>query len=158
MFSGFYQDPELTAGVCRNQWIHTNDMGYLDEDGHLHFIASKKNTIHLGRVAGRISSLEIESIINSHDEVTEAVVVGVPNEGDDEDIKAVVVPGEATDLTPIHVSEYCEKQLTYHKLPRYIEFRDELPRSTSGKVRKKKLRDTSSADVWDRESGYNLNR
>jgi acyl-CoA synthetase (AMP-forming)/AMP-acid ligase II len=158
MLQGFYEDDELTVEICRNQWIHTNDVGYVDEDGYLYFVASKKNTIHLGRVAGRISSLEIESVIESHPAVEEAVVFGVSASGEDEAIKAVVVPEEGATVSPIDVSEHCEKQLTYHKLPRYVELRSDLPRSASGKVRKDQLRDTSSPDIWDRESGYDLNR
>ena len=160
MFQGFHDDPELTAEVCRNQWIHTNDVGYVDEDGYLYFVASKTNTIHLGRVAGRISSLEIESVIESHPAVEESVVFGVVGNGDDGDeaIKALVVPAEGERVSPIDVSEHCEKQLTYHKLPRFIEVRDSLPRSPSGKVRKDRLRHEEGADVWDRESGYDLTR
>lgn len=158
MFREFYEAPELTAKVCRNQWIHTNDVGYVDEDGYLYFVASKKNTIHLGRVAGRISSLEIESVIESHPDVREAVVFGVADGAGEEVIKAVVTPVEGRRVSPVDVSEHCEKQLTYHKLPRFVEIRDELPRTASGKVRKDLLRDTSSAAVWDRESGYDLNR
>jgi acyl-CoA synthetase (AMP-forming)/AMP-acid ligase II len=157
MFHGFYDDDERTVEVCRNQWIHTNDVGYVDEDGYLYFVASKRNTIHIGRVAGRISSLEIESVIESHPGVRAAVVFGV-TDGAGEAIKAVAVPTEGTTLGPIEISEHCEKQLTYHKLPRYIEIRPELPRSASGKVRKDRLRDVSSPEVWDRESGYDLNR
>jgi acyl-CoA synthetase (AMP-forming)/AMP-acid ligase II len=158
MFSGFHADDSLTADVCRNQWIHTNDVGYVDEDGYLYFVASKTNTIHLGRVAGRISSLEIESVIGSHPAVEDAVVFGVPEQHGDEAIKAVVVPAEGERVNPIDVSEHCEKQLTYHKLPRYVEIRDELPRSPSGKVRKDRLEETAPPRVWDRESGYDLNR
>lgn len=158
MLSAFHGDAELTADVCRNQWIHTNDVGYVDEDGYLYFVASKTNTIHLGRVAGRISSLEIESVIESHPSVHESIVFGVSGDNGSEAIKAVVVPMDAADLNPIDVSRHCEKQLTYQKLPRYIEIRQDLPRSPSGKVRKDRLRDTAAADVWDRESGYDLNR
>ena len=158
MFSRFYENAELTAEVCRNQWIHTNDVGYVDESGYLYFVGSKKNTIHLGRVAGRISSLEIESVIESHPDVREVVVLGVTDKTGRDSIKTVVVPTGGTRMSPIDVSEHCEKQLTYHKLPRFIEFRSELPQSASGKIRKDELRDTSSPDVWDRESGYNLDR
>jgi len=157
MLCEFFNDPELTAEVCRNQWIHTNDVGYVDEDGYLYFVANKKNTIHIGRVAGRISSLEIESVIEAHPAVAEAVVFGVSTGADDEDIKAVVVSDPDATVSPIAVSEHCEKQLTYHKLPRYIEICEDIPRAVSGKVRKDLLRDTSSPDVWDRKSGYDLN-
>ncbi|WP_254544764.1 class I adenylate-forming enzyme family protein [Halomarina pelagica] len=158
MLRGFDGDDELTVEVCRNQWIHTNDVGYVDEDGYLYFVASKTNTIHLGRVAGRISSLEIETVIDTHPAVRESAVFGVATGNDDEAIKAVVVPEEGARLSPIDVSEHCEKQLTYHKLPRYVEIRENLPRSPAGKVRKDQLLDTEAADVWDRERGYDLNR
>jgi len=158
MLQGFFEDPELTADLCRNQWIHTNDIGYVDEDGYLHFVASKTNSIHLGRVAGRISSLEIESVIESHPDVRESVVLGVENDDGREDIKAVVVPIEGVDLGPIEISEFCEKRLTYHKLPRYIELRSEIPRTATGKIHKEELREAAPADVWSREGGYELLR
>lgn len=159
MMREFYRNPELTIRVSRNQWIHTNDIGYVDDDGYLYFVANKADSIHLGRVGGRISSLEIESVIDSHPGIAESAVLGVSDEVGEEAIKAVVVPEDDADLSPIDVSKHCEKKLTYHKLPRYIEFRDELPRSQSGKIRKSRLRGTSMTDgVWDRESGYNLNR
>jgi len=157
MFREFYDDDELTAAVCRNQWIHTNDIGYVDEDGYLYFVASKKNTIHLGRVAGRISSLEIESVIAAHPDVNEAVVLGISKDAG-EDIKAVVVPEDDATVNAIDINEHCMKQLTYHKLPRYIEITSALPRTRSGKVDRGELRETTLSDVWDRESGYDLNR
>lgn len=158
MLQTFYENPDLYADVCRNQWIHTNDVGYVDEDGYLYFVASKRNTIHLGRVAGRISSLEIESVIESHPDVTESIVLGVSNGVSDEDIKTVVRPEQGTNISPIEVSQHCEKQLTHHKLPRYIEIRSDLPRAPSGKIQRNALADTAARDVWDRKSGYDLNR
>jgi acyl-CoA synthetase (AMP-forming)/AMP-acid ligase II len=159
MMQEFYDDSELTTEVCRNQWIHTNDIGYKDEDGYLYFVANKSNTIHLSRVAGRISSLEIESVIDSHPDAAESVVFGVTDDAGEQSIKAVVVPKEGTSLSPIDVSEHCEHQLTYRKLPRYVQIRTELPRSPSGKVEFDELRGTTIADgVWDRERGYELGR
>jgi acyl-CoA synthetase (AMP-forming)/AMP-acid ligase II len=159
MMQEFYDDPELTTDVCRNQWIHTNDIGYKDEDGYFYFVANKSNTIHLSRVAGRISSLEIETVIDSHPDVAESVVFGVTDDVSEQAIKTVVVPKEGASLSPIDVSEHCEHQLTYRKLPRYIEIRTELPRSPPGKVEFDELRGTTIADdVWDRERGYELGR
>jgi acyl-CoA synthetase (AMP-forming)/AMP-acid ligase II len=158
MFHGFFRDATLTSEVTTNQWIHTNDIGYVDDDGYLYFVANKTDTIHLGRVAGRISSLEIESVIESHPAVSDSVVFGVENDTGGDAIKAVVVPVEGDSLSPVAVSKHCEKQLTYHKLPRYVEIRTTLPRTPSGKVRRDRLRDTSSPEVWDRGRGYELNR
>lgn len=156
---GFHNDQELVADVCRNQWIHTNDIGYIDSDGYLHFVANMRNTIHLGRVSAPISSLEIESVIDSHPAVAESFVLGIPTDTGNEEIKAVVVPEDEDNVTPIEIFEYAEKQLTYHKLPRYIKIRPGLPRTSTGKVRVDDLRETELHDgVWDRKNGYDLSR
>ncbi len=158
MLQGYRDDPEETVELCRNQWIHSGDIGYLDEDGYLHFVANRDNSIYRGRIAGRISSLEIESVINSQPSVRESAVVGVENESGSEAIKAVVVPQEDADLNPVDICRHCEQQLPYLKVPRYIDIRSELPRNPSGKIRKGELRSTARQDTWDRESGYELSR
>jgi len=158
MMQGYYNDPGHTAEVCRNQWIHTGDIGYMDEDGYLYFVASRENSIYRGRVAGRISSLEIESVIDAAPGVRESAVVGVTNESGREGIKAVVVPDPDADPTPVEVCRHCERELPYLKVPRYIELRERLPRNPSGKVRKRRLREAGAAGAWDRESGYELSR
>lgn len=159
VMQGFHNDQGLVAEVCRNQWIHTNDVGYIDSEGYLHFVANKRNTIHVGRVSAPISSLEIESVIDSHPDVNESFVLGISDETGTEEIKAVVVPNEEDSVTPIDIFEYAKQQLTYHKLPRYIEIRTQLPRSPTGKVCVDELRRTKLQDgVWNRKSGYDLSR
>lgn len=158
MMKGYYGNPEQTIEDCRNQWIHTGGIGYRDEDGYVYFVATKENSIYRGRIAGRISSLEIESVIDALPVVDHATVLGVLNEGGGEDIKAVVVPADGADVTPVDICRHCEKRLPYLKVPRYIELRDELPRNPSGKIRMTDLRDEGTNDAWDRESGYELSR
>lgn len=158
MMIGYYKEPERTVEDCRNQWIHTGGIGYKDEDGYVHFVTTEENSIYRGRVAGRISSLEIESVINAMPAVEESAVMGVVNEDGSEEILAVVVPVEDTGINPVEVCRHCEQRLPYLKVPRYIEIRDELPRTTSGKVRKQTLVEGSRTDAWDRESGYELSR
>jgi acyl-CoA synthetase (AMP-forming)/AMP-acid ligase II len=158
MIQGYRGDPAGTVELTRNQWIHSGDIGYLDEDGYLHFVANRDNSIYRGRIAGRISALEIESVINSQAAVRESAVVGVESEGGSEAIKAVVVPREGADLNPVEVCRHCEQQLPYLKVPRYVAVRSELPRDGSGKIRKDELRSTARQDTWDRESGYELSR
>ncbi len=158
MLEGYHDDPAETVELCRNQWIHSGDIGYKDEDGYVHFVANRDNSIYRGRIAGRISSLEIESVIDSQPAVRESAVVGIESEGGSEAIKAVVVPRDGVDLNPVDVCRHCEQQLPYLKVPRYIDVRSELPRNPSGKIRKDELRSTRSQDVWDRESGYELSR
>lgn len=158
MMKGYYGNPEQSLEDCRNQWIHTGGIGYRDENGYVYFVATEENSLYRGRIAGRISSLEIESVINALPTVAHSTVIGVVNEDGGEDIKAVVVPADDTDVTPVEISHHCEKQLPYLKVPRYIEIRDELPRTPSGKIRKEDLQSESTDDVWDRESGYELSR
>jgi len=157
MMQGYYDDPEHTVDAWRNQWIHTRDIGYRDDDGFLYFVAKRDNSIYRGTVAGRISSLEIESVIDALAGVRESAVVGVTTERGHEEIKAVVVPVDGAGLTPVDVCRHCERHLPYLKVPRFVELRAELPRSPSGKVRKRDLRD-GVRGAWDRESGYELSR
>lgn len=157
MIQGYHDDAEATVELCRNQWIHSGDIGYLDEEGYLHFVANRENSIYRGRIAGRISSLEIESVIDSFPGVRESAVVGVETESGNETIKAVVVPAEDARLNPVDICRHCEQQLPYLKVPRYIDIRGALPRHPSGKINKDELRSTAGA-AWDRESGYELSR
>jgi acyl-CoA synthetase (AMP-forming)/AMP-acid ligase II len=158
MLQGYYDDLEETIADCRNQWIHTGGIGYKDDDGYVHFVATEVNSIYRGRIAGRISSLEIESLINAKAGVKDSTVLGIMNDDGREEIKAVVLAENGADITPVSVCKHCEQQLPYLKVPRYIEIRDEFPRNPSGKIRKEELKDRSTNNVWDRESGYELSR
>lgn len=158
MMKGYYENPTATREAFRNQWLHTGGIGYKDEDGFLYFIANKDNSIYRGRVDGRISSLEIESMIDAHSGVHQSTVVGVQNQRGNENIKALVVPEDDADITPVDICRHCEQQLPYLKVPRYIELRNDLPRSPSGKIRKRDLKSEGTADAWDRKSGYELSR
>jgi acyl-CoA synthetase (AMP-forming)/AMP-acid ligase II len=158
MLQGYLNEPEQTVDVCRNQWIHSGDIGYKDEDGFVHFIANEDNSIYRGRIAGRVSSLEIEGVIDTHPSVRESVVVGVENQRGTEEIKAVVVPDADETLSPIDVYRHCKQSLPYLKVPRYVEIHGELPRSPTGKIRRKNLRETGIDAAWDREAGYEFSR
>lgn len=160
MLQGYLNEPEQTVEVCRNQWIHSGDIGYKDEDGFVYFIANEDNSIYRGRIAGRVSSLEIQGVIDAHPSVRESVVVGVENRRGTEEIKAVVIPEDdaETELSPIDVYRHCKRSLPYLKVPRYVEIRAEIPRSPTGKVRRKSLRESGVGSAWDREAGYEFSR
>lgn len=158
MFQGYYDNLEATVETCRNQWIHTGGIGYIDDDGFLHFVANEINAIYRGQTVGRISALEIESVINSHDGVETSAVVGVENDVGNEEIMAAVVPSEDADLDAVELCQHCELQLPHFKIPRYVEIRDDLPLNPSGKVNKNELRSGRRTSAWDRKSGYDLSR
>lgn len=158
MLQGYLDEPEQTVEVCRNQWIHSGDIGYKDEDGFIYFIANEDNSIYRGRIAGRVSSLEIEGVIDTAPNVDESVVVGVEDRRGTEEIKAVVVPQDGAELSPIDVYKHCKQSLPYLKVPRYIEMRAKLPRNPTGKIRRTQLRDHGVENAWDREAGYEFSR
>lgn len=154
MMIGYHNKPQLTAEDFRNQWIHTGDSGYFDEDGYLFFVAKRENSIYQGQIIGRISTLEIESVINGHPAVRTSVVTGITTADDHEEIIAVVIPADGHSLNPADVYQYCKKQLPYLKIPRYIDIRSSLPRTPTGKIKADAIKDIDLKRVWDRESGY----
>jgi acyl-CoA synthetase (AMP-forming)/AMP-acid ligase II len=158
MFQGYLDEPEQTVDICRNQWIHTGDIGYKDEDGFVYFIANEDNSIYRGRIAGRVSSLEIEGVIDDAPDVKRSAVVGIENNSGTEEIKAVVVPEEGAELSPIDVYQHCKQSLPYIKVPRYIEIRSGLPRNPTGKIRRMGLRNDGTESAWDREAGYEFSQ
>jgi len=156
--TGYYKKAEATLDLFRNGWIHTGDMGRRDADGYFYFVDRKKQAIR--RRGENISSFEVESVIGSHPAVLESGVVGVPSEVGEEEVKAVVVLKEGQKVTAEELVRWCEPRMAYFAIPRYIAFRDSLPKTPSERVEKFKLKDEGiTADCWDREkSGIVLQR
>jgi len=150
MMTEYYKEPERTLETFRNLWLHTGDIGYKDENGVLYYIDDQHNTIR--RLAGSISSLEIESVLQTHPGIADATIVAVESPTGGDEIKAVVVPEDGSSLTPMDIQTHCKGRLAYHKLPRYITIVESLPKSPSGKISKEELRKIESD--WDREAGY----
>ena len=149
MMQGYEDDPRSTAEACRNGWFHSEDLGRLDADGYLFFCDRVKHAIR--RRGENISSLEIENVLRSHGSVSECVVVGVPSELGEQDIKAIIVPAAGAPRDPRGLHSFCLNQLPRYMVPRYLEFRSELPMTESGKVRRNEL-DTLNETVWDADA------
>ena len=92
------------------------------------------------RLKKNVSSLEVENVINAHPKVLESAVIGVPSELYDDEVKAYVVLKQNETLDPIEVAEWCKERLAYFKVPRYIEFRSEFPKTPTHRVQKYKLK------------------
>ncbi|MFH1974139.1 MAG: AMP-binding protein [Pseudomonadota bacterium] len=137
---GYFKDPEKTAETKRDEWIHTGDMGYQDEDGYLFFAGRKKEVIR--RRGELISPTEIESVINSHPGVEESAVIGVPSGlgSGEEEVKAYVClkPGET--VSPRNIISWCTGKLAEFKIPRFLEFREDFPKSAIGRIQKNTLK------------------
>lgn len=158
MFSGYYGNDAATVEAWRNLWFHSGDRGYADEDGYLWFADRKKEAI---RKSGEmLSPLEVERMILEHPAVAECAVVGVPSELGDDDVKAVIVPAEQTPVTPEEIVRFCEGKIATFMVPRYVEFKDSLPKTPSERIEKYKLKEEGVTDkCWDRvAAGYELAR
>ncbi|MCB1668231.1 MAG: ATP-dependent acyl-CoA ligase [Porticoccaceae bacterium] len=147
---GYYKMPEATLELTKNLWYHTGDLGYRDDDGYFYFSDRKKQAIR--RRGENISSFEVEAGINAHDAVLESCVVGVPSELGEEEVKAVIVMKEGYTVSEVELVQWCESRMPYFAVPRYIAFRDSLPKTPSDRVEKFKLKKEGvTSDCWDRE-------
>jgi crotonobetaine/carnitine-CoA ligase len=136
---GYHDDPVATAETLRDGWLHTGDNAYADERGYLYFFDRAKDMIK--RAGENVSSAEVEAALLEHPDIAEAAVVGVPDPVRDEAVKAFVVPAEGKTLTQDAVIAFCREHLASFKVPTILEFRTELPKTSVGKIEKKKLRD-----------------
>jgi long-chain acyl-CoA synthetase len=135
--SGYWNNPDETAAVLRDGWIHTGDLGYLDEDGYLFVVDRKKDVI---KASGfQIWPREVEEVIAKHPSVLETGVAGVPDDYQGEAVKAWVVLRKGCSLEPAELKAWCRKELAAYKVPKHIEYCDSLPKSAVGKVLRRVL-------------------
>ncbi len=138
MMPGYWRDEEQSRLTLRNGWLYTGDLGWMDDDGYLYFVDRKKDVIR--RRGENISSQEVEDVIKRHPGVLDCAVIAVPSELGEDEVKAYVLPRPDTVLAPPDVVYWCAENLAYFKVPRYIELREDLPRTPSLRVRKDVLR------------------
>lgn len=158
MFSGYYGMPEATVESWKNLWFHTGDTGKMDDDGYFYFLDRKKDVVR--RRGENISSYEVERVINDHPKVFESAVIGVPSELSEEEVLAVIIVKEGEELQPEELLDFCQDRMAYFAVPRFIRFVEELPKNTSQRVEKYKLRQGGiTSGTWDRELvGYKIHR
>jgi long-chain acyl-CoA synthetase len=138
VMKGYWKRPDETAKVLKDGWLHTGDMGKMDERGFFYIVDRKKDMI---LVSGfNVYPNEIEDVIAEHPGVLEVAAVGVPDEKSGEAVKVVIVKKDPN-LTAEDIRAHCEKHLTGYKRPKYIEFRTELPKSNVGKILRRELRE-----------------
>jgi long-chain acyl-CoA synthetase len=140
---GYWNRPEETAKVMTDDgYFRSGDMGYMDDTGYVRIVDRKKDMV---LVSGfNVYPNEIEEVAASHDGILEAAAIGVPDEKSGEVVKLFVVKADAA-LTEDDVKSWCKDNLTNYKRPKYIEFREELPKSNVGKILRRELRDEDLA-------------
>jgi acetyl-CoA synthetase len=141
LFTGYYEDPDANARCFRNGWYYTGDTATRDKDGYLWFVGRADDII--SSAAYRISPFEVESALIEHPAVAESAVVGKKDELRGEIVKAYVVLAKgyrASDALAKELQDFVKSTTAPYKYPREIEFRDALPKTVSGKIRRVELR------------------
>jgi long-chain acyl-CoA synthetase len=139
LMQGYWNNPEATAEMLRDGWLYTGDIGHLDEDGYLYITSRKKELI---KPSGhQVFPGEVEEVLAGHPAVQEVAVAGVRDPEQGEAVKAWVVPQPGRACTAEELQAFCRERLTAYKVPRYVEFRDALPKSLIGKVLRRVLQE-----------------
>ena len=158
LFSGYHNQPEATLATFRNLWLHTGDLGRLDEDGELFFVDRKAD--YMRRRGENISSSEVEQAVCRHPAVLAAAVHSVPASDSEDEVKLCVVLRDGVTLEHAELAAFCAENLPYYVVPRYIEYLDDLPRTPTERVQKHLLRERGiTAQTWDAEAaGFKVAR
>jgi long-chain acyl-CoA synthetase len=141
----YYKEPELTARVLKDGWFHTGDLVRMDEDGYIDYI-EKKSFIIVTSAGVKIPPTEVEDVLLKHPSVAEAAYVGVVDELKGQIPTLFVVPREGQHLTKQEIRSFCRQSLANYKLPHKIEFVESIPKTGSGKIDRRQLKEGRTAE------------
>jgi long-chain acyl-CoA synthetase len=139
----YWDNPEETKKQLKDGWLHTGDIGQMDEDGYITIVDRKKDLIIAGGF--NIYPREVDEVLYQHPKVKEAVTVGIPDDYRGETVKVFIVLKEGQKATTEEIIDFCKEKLVAYKVPKLVEFRDFLPKSTIGKILRKTLREEEMA-------------
>lgn len=143
---GYWEEPEKTAEVLVDGWMHTGDIAVMDEDGFVRITGRIKDMVIRG--GENIYPREVEEFLYEHPDIEDVQVIGVPDEKYGEELCAWVrMKDGATPLTAEVVREFCTGRLAHYKIPRYVKVVDEFPMTVTGKVRKVEMREKTVAEL-----------
>lgn len=144
----YFRAPTLTSEVLRDGCVYTGDLGYQDDDGFFYYSGRKKDSLR--RRGENVSAWEVERVINAHPAVEESAVVGVSSEMGEQDIRAFVKLVTGASADPLDLIRWCQRELAYFQVPRYVDFVDDFPRGPTQRIRKNDLPNDISLS-WDAE-------
>ncbi|MFZ5643845.1 MAG: class I adenylate-forming enzyme family protein [Bacillota bacterium] len=140
VMSGYLNNPEATAETVRDGWLHTGDMGYMDEEGYFYVAGRKKEMINRG--GENIYPREIESVLETHPAIDQVAVVGVPDPSLGERVKACIILKQQESLSADDVKAFLSDKMAKYKIPEYVEFMTSFPLNPTGKILKGELKKT----------------
>lgn len=144
IMKGYYNNPEATSATLKDGWLSTGDIGLMEPDGFFRIVDRKKDMI---LVSGfNVYPNEIEGVLAMHDKVLEAAAVAVPDAKSGEAVKVYVVKKDPS-LTEEELIAFCRENLTGYKVPKIIEFMDQLPKTNVGKILRRVLKDDAASKV-----------
>lgn len=150
IMKGYYKNPEATAAALKEGWLHTGDLGYVDEDGFVFVVDRKKELIIRGGY--NVYPREVEEVIATHPDVAEVAVVGKPDVQLGQEIVAVVTARSGSTLKPEDIVKHAKPSLAAYKYPREIRIVTDLPKTATGKIRKKDIaKDVARHSDQDRD-------
>jgi crotonobetaine/carnitine-CoA ligase len=153
IMQGYYGMPEETLFAFRNLWFHTGDVLKRDADGFLYFVGRRKDIVR--RRGENISAAEVEMVIETHPDVLECAVIGVPSEMTEEEVMACVVLRRGATLDAPELADFCTARMARFMVPRYVRFVDHLPKTPTDKVEKFRLQqEFEFVEKWDREQAH----
>lgn len=137
VMKGYHNMPTETANVLRDGWLYTGDIAYMDEDGYFYIVDRKKELIKPGGF--QVWPREVEEVIQQHPKVMEVGVAGIPDPLSGEAVKAWIVLKQGETATLDEIRAHCKESLAGYKVPKQVEFLDELPKTTVGKILRREL-------------------
>jgi len=145
IMNGYINRPDETAATMRDGWLLTGDIAVFDEEGYFSIVDRKKDMIISGGF--NVYPRDVDEVLFTHPKILEACAIGVPDDYSGERIKAYVVLKEGETAAPGEIIDYCKENLVKYKVPRYVEFVGDLPKSAIGKILRKELRTADQAKV-----------
>ena len=144
VMEGYWSKPEMTEKYLKNDWLHTGDLGNIDDEGYLHLLGRKKEIINIGGL--KVAPGEVEEILLKYDGIVEAAAVGVRSSDDisDEIIKAFIITDD--ELSIKDLEKFCLEKMESYKLPTEFEIVESLPKTSSGKIQRHLLNNNNIKD------------
>ncbi len=139
VMAGYWRQPEATAAALRDGWLHTGDVGYLDAEGYLYVLDRREDVIISG--GENVYPAEVEAVLLAHPAVSEAAVVGAPDERWGQAVAAAVVLKPGAEIREDDLRAFCRERLAAYKVPSRIRFVEALPRTSSGKLQRRLVRE-----------------